>query len=653
MVMTVSRRILPKAASITRLLRKHENGGRRINIVSGFVIAFVLTALSPAYSQQTDPVFARAESMITMRDGVRLHTVIHTPTAKGEKYPLLVLRTPYGVGNLNSAQLAGALPELSKEGYIVVQQDIRGRFKSEGEFVMLRQPRDPKDKNAIDESTDTYDTIEWLLKNTPENNGRAGLAGTSYGGWLTVMGMLDPHPALKAVVPHASPADMWIGDDFHHNGAFRLSYGFEYTYMMESSKEMTSPAKIINKRDVYEWYLKLGALSNADTKYLKKKYPTWNDFVNHPDYDAFWKRQAFAPWLNRSTVPTLNVAGWWDQEDFYGPIKIYELLERHDSNNMNFLVVGPWNHGGWSRGAGNKLGRIDFGSATAEYFRKNIRAPFFAHYLKDKKNPNLPEAFTFRTGINEWVRHSSWAPKENIRERKLYLSANRTLSFDAPKTTTKAAFDEYVSDPANPVPYRPRPIELSRGWRTWLVEDQRFVDHRPDVLSWSTEVLTEDIVVSGRILANIFASTTGTDSDWVVKLIDVYPENYKPEPDMSGYQLMIASEVFRGRYRKSFEKPVPIPANSVQKYQIGFPANDHAFKKGHRIMVQIQSTWFPIIDRNPQRFVPNIFLAKDSDFQKATQKVFRSVGSPSHLALPIEEITTVSGGLHRGRRNGE
>lgn len=617
------------------IIKNYQSRARKILFIN-FVIGFLLAAISSVYAQ-TAPGFSRTESMIAMRDGVKLNTQIFSPARTDEKFPIILIRTPYGIGDLSSEQLAAALPELSKEGYIVVQQDIRGRFKSEGEFVMLRQPRDPKDKNAIDESTDTYDTIEWLLKNVPNNNGRVGMAGTSYGGWLTVMGMLDPHPALKAVVPQASPADMWLGDDFHHNGAFRLSYGFEYTYMMETSKEVTSPTKIVDKRDAYQWYLELGALSNVNEKILLNKYPTWNDFQNHPDYDDFWKRQAFAPWLNKVTMPTLNVAGWWDQEDFYGPIKIYELLERHDRENKNFLVVGPWNHGGWSRGDGDKLGNINFGSATADYFRKNVRAPFFAYYLKDKQNPNLPEALTFRTGDNEWIRHDDWIPKE-AKVKNLYLNSNGKLSFDMPQTAD-SGFDEYISDPAKPVPYRPRPIEpgMGGGWRIWQTEDQRFVDNRPDVLTYSTETLTEDITVSGKIFADLFASTSGTDSDWIVKLIDVYPENYQPDPTLSGYQLMIAGDVFRGRYRNNFEKPEPIPANEVQNYKIVFPANDHTFKKGHRIMAQIQSTWFPVIDRNPQKFVPNIFLAKDTDFQKATQHIFRSGKNASYVALPVVE----------------
>jgi len=540
------------------------------------LIALAFLATVTPLRAQPDSVFTRTEAMIPMRDGVRLHTQVYAPARAAERLPILFLRTPYGIDNSSPAQLAAALPELWADGYVIVRQDIRGRFKSEGQFVMLRQPRDRKDKQAIDESTDAYDTIEWLLRNTP-NNGRVGMAGTSYGAWLTVMGMLDPHPALKAVVPQASPADMWIGDDFHHNGAFRLSYGLEYTYMMESSKEISDVSSIIDRYDAYEWYLGLGPLSNVDAKYFKRRLPTWNDFVNHPDYDAFWKRQGFAPWLNRVTVPTLNVAGWWDQEDFYGPIKIYELLERHDSANKNFLVVGPWNHGGWSNGEGRKLGRIDFGSARGK------------------------------------------------------------LSFEPPAANARPAFDSYISDPANPVPYRPRPIQLNSGWGTWQIEDQRFAGNRPDVVTWVTEPLMDDVTVSGKIVANLFASTTGTDSDWIVKFIDVYPENYTADPTMSGYQLMIAGDVFRGRYQKSFEKPEPIAANSVVRYQIGFPANDHVFKRGHRILVQVQSSWFPVIDRNPQRFVPNIFLAKESDFQRATQRVFRSGRHASHIAVPVVE----------------
>jgi putative CocE/NonD family hydrolase len=610
-----------------------------ITLVSRLRVVLVCLAVVASLNAQqaTNSVFNATESMIPTRDGMRLYTQVYVPTPAREQLPILLLRTPYGTGQLSSARVAALLPELTADGYIIVLQDIRGRFKSEGQFVMLRQPRDPTDKKAIDESTDTFDTIEWLLKNAPNNNGRVGIAGTSYGAWLAVMGMLDPHPALKVVVPQASPADMWIGDDFHHNGAFRLSYGFEYTYMMESSKEISDVAAVIDRHDAYEWYLGLGPLSNANAKYFHNRLPSWNDFVNHPDYDAFWKRQGFAPWLNRVTVPTLNVAGWWDQEDFYGPLKIYELLERHDSVNRNFLVVGPWNHGGWSRSDGQKLGPIDFGSKTSEYYRKNVLARFLAYHLKGKGTLDLPEALTFRTGANEWVRHDAWPPKRNVVARQLYFQAEGKLSFDPPPKTAAEAFDSYVSDPANPVPYRHRPVEVRSGWTTWLVEDQRFVDHRPDVLTWTTEPLKDDVVVSGKVVANLFASTSGTDSDWIVKVIDVYPEKYEPDPKLGGYELMIAGDVFRGRYRNSFEKPEPIVPNAVTRYEIGFPANDHVFLKGHRIMVQVQSTWFPVIDRNPQRFVPNIFLAKESDFQRATQRVFRSGRHASYIAMPVEE----------------
>ena len=410
-----------------------------------------------------------------------LHTDLHARQASPTPLPIVFQRTPYGVGQNTPAGVATALVDLPADGYIIVLQDIRGRFKSEGQFVMLRQPRDRKDPKAIDESTDTYDTIEWLLKNVPGNNGRVGMVGTSYPAWLAVMGALDPHPALKAIVPKASPADMWLGDDFHHNGAFRLSYGLEYAYMMESSKEMTPAATLIDRYDTYDWYLELGPLSNANRRYFRESLPTWNDFVRHPDYDAFWKRQAFAPWLNRVTVPTLNVAGWWDQEDFYGPIKIYELLEKHDTKRENFLVVGPWNHGGWSRGTGRTLGRIDFGSETATHYRRNMMATFLAHYLKDQGAPPASEALTFRTGANEWTQHDAWPPVKNVTPRRLYFQEDGKLAFTAPPAAKADAFDTYVSDPHSPVPYRPRPITLGRGWSTWLVEDQRFVHGRPDV----------------------------------------------------------------------------------------------------------------------------------------------------------------------------
>jgi putative CocE/NonD family hydrolase len=580
--------------------------------------------------------FAKTDAMIAMRDGVRLNTAVYAlKDAKGP-LPFILSRTPYGIEKADGS-LREYLKDLAEDGYIFVFQDIRGRYKSEGQFVMNRPPRDKSDPKAIDESTDTYDTIDWLLKNVPNNNGRAGMLGISYGGWLTVMGMLDPHPALKAVSPQASPADMFLGDDFHHNGAFRLSYGFEYVAMMETS-HVNFHFKF-DKRDTYEWYLHLGALRNANEKYFHGKLPTWNDFVEHPNYDAFWKKQTFEPYIDRVTVPTLNVAGWWDQEDFYGALKIYELLEKHDAKNQNFLVVGPWNHGGWSGGEGKSLGKIPFDSSTGKYFRQKIQAPWFAHFLKDNGKLDLPEALLFQTGSNKWVSHEKWPPQRDVTVRRLYFHPEDKLSFEPPPNV-KPGNDSYVSDPANPVPYRLRPIDPTyqgSGWYTWLTEDQRFVHRRPDVLTYETEPLMQDVTIAGDIVAHLFASTTGTDSDWIVKLIDVYPDDYSPAQNLAGYQLMVASEVFRGRFRKSFEKPEPIEPNEINEFKVGLHWRDHCFQKGHKIMVQVQSTWFPVIDRNPQKFVPNIFEAKDSDYQKATQRMYRTRKHPSHVRLPVIE----------------
>jgi len=607
------------------------------------LLAATLLSLIPdqAFAQALPEVFrsyVKTEAMIPARDGVKLNTAIFAPRTGKGPWPFLLLRTPYGIDNVPD-RFREYFWDLAEDGYLFVLQDIRGRYKSEGRFVMMRNPRDPKDPKAIDESTDTYDTLDWLLKNVPNNNGRAGMLGISYPGWLTVMGMLDPHPALKAVSPQASPADMYLGDDFHHNGAFRLSYGFEYVAMMETSNVNFSFP--FDRLDTYEWYLKLGPLGRVNEKYFHDKRPTWNDFVAHPNYDDFWKKQALAPHLQRVTVPTLNVAGWWDQEDFYGPLEIYKRLEKHDTDNRNFLVVGPWNHGGWARGDGASLGRIKFDSATGKYFRSKVQAPFFAWYLKDQKRRDLPEALTFQTGSNRWVSTDRWPPRDAV-ARNLYFHPEGRLAFE-PAGTNGRDFDSYISDPNHPVPYRPRPVEPTYpgprfpnpGWDTWLVEDQRFVHLRPDVLSWETEPLAEDVVLAGDVTSHLFAATSGSDSDWIVKLIDVYPEHYADDVRMAGYQLMVANEVFRGRFRKSFEKPEPIPAHEVQEYTIDLHWAHHCFRKGHRIMVQVQSSWFPVIDRNPQKYVDNIFLAKASDYQRAEQRVYRSPKAPSHVTLSV------------------
>jgi len=590
---------------------------------------------TPAQSQ-TEDKYNRREVMITMRDGVKLHTVIFTPKNQTEALPFLIERTPYGVNDYPSPEKNGYVKDMADDGYIFVYQDIRGRYLSEGKFEMQRFTRNKKDATAIDESTDTYDTIDWLLKNVANNNGKAGMYGISYDGWTTVMGAIDPHPALVAVSEQATPADMFLGDDFHHNGAFRLSYGFEYAFMEEATK--TDSLFPFDKYDTYEWYLKLGPLSNVNKKYFFNKLPSWNDFVNHPNYDTFWQKQSLAYRLDSPRVYTMNVAGWWDQEDFYGPQKAYEVWEKKDGHHKNYIVIGPWNHGGWAGGPGKKLGNINFDSSTGETFRKNIQARWFSYYLKGKGEGNFAEAITFQTGSNTWKTYDNWPPKEAVK-KNIYFREDGKLSFEKPASSNTDAFDSYISDPAHPVPYRTRPVEetYSPGsrWYTWLTEDQRFVHNRPDVLSWETETLEEDVTVTGTITAKLFAATTGSDADWIVKLIDVYPEKYPDDPKMGGYQFMVANDVFRGRFRNSFEKPEPITPNKVEEYTIDLHSLNHVFKKGHKIMVQLQSTWFPIIDRNPQKYVPNIFEAKESDFQKATQKIYRSAMYPSHIELSV------------------
>jgi hypothetical protein len=633
--------------------------------VLAFAIGLLVLGVAPVeLQQQPSPAdrFEVSDVMIPTRDGTKLHTKVFVPRNQGGPLPIIVKRTPYGIegsaGNFNSYFKA-----MEADGYIFVFQDIRGKFGSEGQFMMQRPARTPPPKGyggpsgavntgAIDEGTDTYDSIDWLLKNVRNNNGRVGMLGVSYDGWTTIMGAIEPHPALKAISPQASPADMWMGDDFHHNGAFRLSYGFEYAAMMESGKDVQQFS--FDRYDTFDWYLNLGSLSNVNAKYLHGKIPTWNDYVAHPDYDEFWKRQTMIPHLTSVKVPTLNVAGWWDQEDFYGPIRIYDALERHDTKGMNYLVVGPWRHGGWSGGAGNSLGAIPFGSNTAEYFRDQVQAPFFAYFLKDKGTGNFAQALTFESGTNEWRRWDQWPPTARTETRGLYLGPDEALVIDKPSAFAPGAsadkkglspqesrpFDEFVSDPAHPVPYRHRPIQPTyfpggSKWSTWLVEDQRFVDDRADVLSWETPPLDADVTIAGEVVARLFASTTGSDADWIVKLIDVYPEDHPSNWDLAGFQLMVSNEVFRGRYRTSFEKPAPIEPNAVLEYTWSLHTQNYTFKKGHRIMVQVQSTWFPIIDRNPQTFVPNIFQAKESDFKAATHRVYRSPQYPSRVDVPV------------------
>jgi len=604
--------------------------------LAALIIVFFNSFSLLAQQTKPDDKYNRQEVMIPMRDGVKLFTVIYTPKDQKEKLPFLMLRTPYGVKENRSPERQGYIKDMAEDGYIFVFQDIRGRYLSEGAFKMQRFSRDKKDPKAIDESSDTYDTIDWLLKNVPENNGKAGMYGISYDGWTTIIAATDPHPAMVAVSEQATPSDMFMNDDFHHNGAFRLSYGFEYSVLTEAAK--TDSLYNFGEYDTYDWYLKLGPLSNINRKYAHGTLPTWNNFIEHPNYDEFWKKQALAYRLDTPRIATQHVSGWWDQEDMVGPQDAYKALEKRDKNHKNFIVMGPWNHGGWAGGTGKALGNIKFDDQeTGVYFRKEIQAKWFAWYLKGKGDGKFAEAISFQTGSNKWKNYTAWPPKEAT-NKNIYLHANCKLSFEAP-SAKESKFDSYVSDPAKPVPYRARPVEETYGpgsrWYPWLTEDQRFVQNRPDVLSWETDTLTEDITVTGNPLAKLFAATTGTDADWVVKLIDVYPQQYKKELKMSGYELMIADDVFRGRFRKSFEKPEPITPNKEELYTIDLHGVDHVFKKGHRIMVQVQSTWFPIIDRNPQKYVPNIYKATAADYQKATEMVYHTSGAASCISLPV------------------
>jgi len=593
------------------------------------------------FAQKTSPddKYNRQEVMITMRDGIKLHTVIFAPKNQTKKLPFLMLRTPYGVNGYPSPEKDGYIKDMADEGYLFVFQDIRGRYLSEGKYAMMRFSRDKSNPKAIDESSDTYDTIDWLLKNIPNNNGKVGMYGISYDGWTTIIAASDPHPALVAVSEQATPSDMFMNDDLHHNGAFRLSYAFEYAFMEEISK--TDSLYQFGNYDTYDWYLKLGPLSNMNKNYVHGKLPSWNDFTTHPNYDAYWEKQSLDSRLDSPRLAIQHVSGWWDQEDMVGPQDAYRALEKHDANHKNFIVLGPWRHGGWAGGDGKSLGNIKFDDqATASYFRKEIQAKWFAWYLKGEGDGKFAEAISFQTGSNEWKNYTAWPPKEAV-AKNIYFHANGKLSFEKPGAAEAKAFDSYVSDPSKPVPYRARPIEETYGpgsrWYFWLTEDQRFVDNRPDVLTWQTDTLTKDVTITGDVTAKLYAATSGSDADWVVKLIDVYPQEYKKEPKMAGYELMIADDVFRGRFRKSFSNPEPITPGKVEAYTIDLHGADHVFKKGHKIMVQVQSTWFPIIDRNPQKYVPNIFEAKGEDYQSATQKIFHSVNFASCIALPVVE----------------
>ena len=612
--------------------------------------------LSPSQQELADYIkdnYTKREVMIPARDGVRLFTSIYEPKDRSRKHPILLNRTPYTVAPYGADRYKTSLgpSELyAREGYIFVYQDVRGRWMSEGDYVNVRPDIANRTTRDIDESTDTYDTIEWLTKNVANNNNRVGIYGISYPGFYTSAGIIDTHPAIKAASPQAPIGDWFIGDDFHHNGAFFLPHAFNFYTSFGQPRPVpvtpeTANLKAFNHgtRDGYKFFLEMGSLANSDDIYRKQlgtDIAFWNEVMQHPNYDEFWRERNILPKLRNIKCAVMTVGGWFDAEDLYGALKTYEHIERQNKGIYNILVMGPWFHGGWARSQGKSLGNIDFGTSTAEYYRAQLELPFFEFHLKDKGDlSKLKEINVFETGTNRWRAYDSpqadsWSPRD-VTRRALYLTSNGKLGFDQP--TGGDAFDEYLSDPAKPVPFiENTDIGMTREYMT---DDQRFAARRPDVLTYQTEPLTEDLTVAGDIKPSLFVSTSGTDADFVVKLIDVLPDNLGANPEtrhhMGGYQMLVRGEPFRARFRDGFAQPVPMRANAVERIEFMMPGIRHTFKRGHRIMVQIQSSWFPLIDRNPQTYVANIFEAKESDFRKATQRVYRGGRTATRIELPV------------------
>lgn len=602
--------------------------------------------------------YERRDVMIPMRDGVKLHTVIIVP--KGAKRaPILLTRTPYNATDLTSHAASShlgpilngydnALEVIIEGGYIRVVQDIRGKYGSEGDYVMNRPLRGPLNPTAVDHATDTYDTIDWLVKNIPESNGKVGILGISYDGFLPLMALVNPHPALKVSVPMNPMVDGWMGDDWFHNGAFR-EQNLPYIYEQDGSR--TNDYKWWTTHfDDYDMYMQAGSAGELGRQRGLEQTGFWRKILEHSAYDSFWQLQAVDKLLAREPlkVPVMLVHSLWDQEDIYGAVAVYKAIEPKDAGNDKvFLVMGPWHHG-QEIADGSKLGAINFHADTALYFRQHILRPFLDHYLKDDApKMDVAPVTAFETGVNEWRRFNSWPTGKGS---ALYLSEGMKLGFDRPaasggggqdaRAPQRVPYDEYISDPAKPVPNRVRPVPPSgydtcQQWACWLVDDQREFSGRPDVLAYTSNVLTEPVKISGQPVVNLFASTSGTDSDWVVKVIDVYPDEVGGDKQMGGYQLAVSMDIFRGRYRESFENPKPIKSNEPLLYRWLLPTANHVFLPGHRIMVQIQSSWFPLYDRNPQTFVPNILWAKPTDFQKATQRIYRTGKQASFVELPM------------------
>jgi putative CocE/NonD family hydrolase len=579
--------------------------------------------------------------MIPMRDGVKLYTVIVVPKGARDA-PIMLTRTPYDAAKRaernSSPHIASMLPEgddaFIANGYIRVFQDVRGKHGSEGDYVMTRPLRGPLNNTAVDHSTDAFDTIDWLVKNVKQSNGRVGMVGSSYEGFTVLMALIDPHPALRAAVPMSAMVDGWRGDDWFHNGAFRLpNLGY---FAGQTAARGNGETIATGVYDDYEFGLRAGSTSDYAKIFGIDQLTYTKKIFEHPAYDSYWQEQALDRILGARPlkVPTMHVVGRWDQEDIYGTYAAYAATEKLDKNNdMNHLVVGPWRHSGVNYN-GSTLGPLHFSGDTAAEFRREVMLPFFNQYLREGgPKAATPPVFSYQTGTNKWQRLNQWplAPAA----QPIYLKAGFKLGFDKP--AGGAQFDDYVSDPAKPVPFVPRPVRASDAnvWKPWLVSDQRSFSDRPDVLSYVTEPLTAPLQISGAPMVNLFAATSGSDIDWVVKLIDVYPDEMASQPELGGYQLGIAMDIFRGRYRNGLDKPTAIPANKVERYRFALPNADHVFLPGHRVMVQIQSSWFPLYDRNPQTFVPNIFYAKPGDYQKATQKVYHAAGMESSIELPV------------------
>ena len=610
------------------------------------IILFLVPSLKGQENNFVKTNYDKAEYQVEMRDGIKLYTIVYTPKDHSEAYPILMQRTPYSIGPYGE-RMRGRLStneKLEKGLFIFVFQDVRGKFMSEGEFVNMRPVLTAySGKDDVDETTDTWDTVEWLINNIDNNNGKAGMYGTSYPGFYAVMGSINAHPAMVCASPQAPISDWFLWDDMHHNGALTLPLSFNFFQVF--GKERPEPTTQWGSRpqytsgDAYHFFLELGPLKNANENYLHGSIDFWNQFTEHPNYDSFWQSRSTLPHLNNITPAVLTVGGWYDGEDLSGALHTYLGIEHNNPNATNMLVMGPWTHGGWASPDYNDPSLIPFREVDKYFFLNEIEYPFFSYYLKGKGNMDLPEAWVFETGSDQWISYDSWPPAF-VLEKRIWLEEDGSLSWNAPKKSGEV-YDEYISDPGKPVPYT-APFLSARSFynRQYLSEDQRFATTRPDVLVYSGQVLEEAMLLSGPVEVELFVSTTGSDADWVVKLIDVFPDTANQrglnqrEIEVGGYQMLVRGDIFRGKYRNSFEHPEPFLAEEVCRVKFTLPDINHCFQKGHRLMIQVQSSWFPLFDRNPQTFT-NIYKCDEDAFQKATHRVYRSKEYPTNLVLPM------------------